>query len=77
VDEGLSEKENIAVGIVIAGIIIGISIIVAVASYEPAPIVVTLPSSSISGCGATGGNSVTPPGKSQKLPSTQDTVPAR
>ena len=46
VDKGMTEKENIAVGIIIAGMIVGVSIIVAVSSYEPAPIVVTLPVSS-------------------------------
>lgn len=53
VDEGLTEKENISVGIIIAGIIIGMSIIVAVTSYDPAPIVIPLPSSTNSGCSTT------------------------
>lgn len=63
VDKGLTEKENIAVGIIIAGIIIGISIIVAVASYEPAPIVITPPSS---GCGTTGKGCITLPNQKNK-----------
>ncbi len=51
VDETSTEKENIAVGTVVAGIIIGVSIIVAAASYEPGHIVVN---SSSGGCGSPG-----------------------
>lgn len=63
VDKGLTEKENIAVGIIIAGIVIGVSIIVAAASYEPGPVVITVPSS---GCGTTGKGCLTLPGQKNK-----------
>ena len=57
VDKGITEKDNIAAGIIIAGIVIGMSIIVAVTSYDPAPILIPLPSASSSSCGTspTGG----------------------
>jgi len=59
VDKGLTEQENIAVGI-----IIGVSIIVAVASYEPGPVIITVPSS---GCGTTGKGCTTLPGQKNKV----------